>query len=55
MTLTAYEVHYTNRDGEPRTYCTYAQDAYTAKISAEELIQPGFKITRITPVPDFDW
>lgn len=53
--MTAYECHYLDSRGNRRIWCTYGRDAYHVRTSAEELLQPGFKITRILPVSNFDW
>lgn len=55
MTIQAYEVYYLDNNGSKRCFCTYAKDTLTAQHSAAELLQPGFRIVRIMPVPDFDW
>ena len=54
-TLQAYEVYYLDHEGTKRCFCTYAKDTLTCQHSATELLQPGFRIIRIMPVPDFDW
>ncbi len=54
-TLQAYEVYYLDHEGKKRCFCTYAKDTLTAQHSAAELLQPGYRIIRIMPVPDFDW
>ena len=51
----AYEVYYLDESGNKRCFCTYAKDTLTCQLSAAELLQPGYRIIRIMPVPDFDW
>lgn len=53
--LQAYEVHYTDRNGKQRIFCTYGRDSFSVKCSAEYLLQPGFTIKKIRPCDDFDW
>jgi len=53
--LQAYEVYYLDESGDKRCWCTYATDTLTAQQGAAELLQPGFRIVRIMPVPDFEW
>ena len=53
--LQAYDVHYQDHAGNLRVWVTYGRDSFDVKCSAEELLQPGYKIKRIMPVPDFEW
>jgi len=50
-----YDVHYQDREGNERVWVTYGRNSFDVKCSAEELLQPGYKIRRIIPSPDFDW
>lgn len=52
---TAYEVHYLDKQGRRRCWCTYGRDALAVKHSAEEMLQSGYRITRILPTSNFDW
>ena len=54
-TQQAYEVYYLDLDGNKRCFCTYSKNTLTCQLAAAELLQRGYRITRIMPVPDFDW
>jgi hypothetical protein len=53
--LQAYDVHYTDHAGNLRVWVTYGRDSFHVKCSAVECLSPGYRITKILPVPDFDW
>lgn len=53
--LQAYDVHYQDHEGVMRVWVTYGRDSFEVKCSAAEMLQPGYKIKRIMPVPDFEW
>ena len=54
--MTAYDVHYYDRKGNHRVFCTYAENVMKARFTAEELIGSSLaRITGIIPVDNFDW
>lgn len=60
MTAKAYTIRYTDDLGQQRDFCTYAKDAYDARITALEMVQtlhdhPN-RINHILLEPEkFDW
>lgn len=54
--MTAYDVHYYDRKGNHRIFCTYARDVMHARLTTEELVGKDLaRITGIVPVDNFDW
>ena len=55
LVFNAYEVHYVDAEGTKRIWATYGRDALAVTDSAFEMLEPGFRITRVCKVPNFDW
>ena len=53
--LQSYDVIYTDEQGNKRCWVTFGYDPYQVKCSAQECLQPGYTITSVKPIPDFDF
>jgi hypothetical protein len=54
--MTAYDVHYFDREGNHRIFSTYANDAMQARLTTEELVGKDLaRISGIVLVDNFDW
>ena len=55
--MQAYDIHYYDKQGNHRIFCTYARDVLHARKTTEELVGPQTlaRITGIIPVDNFDW
>ena len=54
--MSAYDIHYFDRKGNKRIFCTYARDVLHARRTTEELVGKDLaRISGIVPVDSFDW